>query len=157
MRSPKVRHLLLIVPAALLLAACGGGGENSAGSEENGGAVQTIQISEKDFSLNPSTVTLPKAGTYEFNVTNDGQTTHALEIEESGGGAEAESGDIEPGQSKTMRFTFSAAGSYEMYCPVDGHKDQGMKGSIMVGGSASGGGGTTTDQTTTDEDDDPGY
>jgi FtsP/CotA-like multicopper oxidase with cupredoxin domain len=99
-------------------------------------------------------VTVPKPGTYEFEVMNDGGTTHALEIEESGGGSEAETGDIEPGQSKTVQFTFSAGGDYEMYCPIDGHRQQGMEGSIMVGGAA--GGGTTTNpegETTTSEDD----
>jgi plastocyanin len=153
-----MRRLLILLTAALMLAGCGGGGANE--SEQGGGAVvQTIQISEKEFSLDPATVNLSKTGTYEFEVTIDGQVTHALNIEESGGGAEAESGDIGSGETKTVRFTFSAGGSYEMYCPVDGHKDQGMKGTIVVG-SAAGGGSTTTDedemgQTTTS--DRPGY
>ncbi len=148
-RSPDVRRLLALLPV-FLLAACGGGG--GGGSS----VIQSIQISEKEYSLNPSTITLPKPGTYEFDVTNDGQITHALDIEESGDGEEAESGDIDPGSHKTLRFTFSADGSYEMYCPIDGHKDQGMEGSIRVGGAA--GGGTTTNpegETTTNSG--PGY
>jgi uncharacterized cupredoxin-like copper-binding protein len=152
-----MRRLLILVPTALLLAACGGGG--STGSEQGGAVVQTIQISEQEFSLNPATVNLSKTGTYEFQVTNDGQITHALNVEESGGGAEAETGDIGPGEKKTLRFTFSGSGSYEMYCPIDGHKDQGMKGTIVVGNPA-GSGGTSTGEdemgnTTTDER--PGY
>jgi plastocyanin len=152
-----MRRLLILLTGALMLAGCGGGGTND--SEQGGAVVQTIQISEKEFSLNPATVNLSKTGTYEFDVTNDGQVTHALNIEESGGGAEAETGDIGSGETKTVRFTFSAGGSYEMYCPVDGHKDQGMKGTIVVG-SAAGSGSTTTGedemgQTTTS--DRPGY
>jgi uncharacterized cupredoxin-like copper-binding protein len=152
-----MRPFLILIPAALVLAGCGGGSSESRGSENGGGVVQTIRISEKEYSLNPSTVTLSKPGTYEFDVMNDGQITHALEIEEEGGGAEAESGDIEPGEMKTLRFTFSGAGSFEMYCPIDGHKDQGMKGTINVGGTAGGGGGTTTDEDETTTDDNPGY
>jgi plastocyanin len=152
-----MRRLLILLCAALMLAGCGGGGTN--GSEQGGAVVQTIQISEKEFSLNPATINLSKTGDYEFEVTNDGQITHALNIEESGGGAEAETGDIGPGETKTVRFTFSAGGSYEMYCPVDGHKDQGMKGTIVVGNAASGGATTTGEdemgQTTTS--DRPGY
>jgi PQQ system protein len=150
-----VRQLLALVPLGLLLAACGGS-SGSEGSAAGGAVIQTIRISEKEYSLNPSTVTLPKPGTYEFDVTNDGSITHAFNVEESGGGDEAEAGDIDPGSHKTVKFTFSAGGSYEMYCPIDGHKAQGMAGRIMVGGAA--GGGTTTspeDETTTNSG--PGY
>lgn len=150
-----MRQLLALVPLGLLLAACGGS-SGSEGSAAGGAVIQTIRISEKEYSLNPSTVTLPKPGTYEFDVTNDGSITHAFNVEESGGGDEAEAGDIEPGSHKTVKFTFSAGGSYEMYCPIDGHKTQGMAGTIMVGGAA--GGGTTTspeDETTTNSG--PGY
>jgi hypothetical protein len=44
--------------------------------------------------------------------------------------------------------TFTKNGSYEMYCPIDGHKAQGMKGTVTVG-SAGGTGGMTTQETTT--------
>lgn len=148
-------RLLALLPVALLLAACGGG-------SGDGSASQMIQISEREYSLNPSSIVVPKAGTYTFDVTNDGTVTHALTIEQSGGGgSEEETGDISPGSHKTVEFTLSADGSYEMYCPVDGHKQQGMKGTIRVGGSAAGGGTTTTDEddgggeTTTDSG--PGY
>jgi PQQ system protein len=150
-----VRRLLALIPLGLLLAACGGSGGGE-GSAAEGAVMQTIRISEKEYSLNPSTVTLPKPGTSEFDVTNDGSITHAFNVEESGGGDEAEAGDIEPGSHKTVKFTFSAGGSYEMYCPIDGHKTQGMAGTIMVGGAA--GSGTTTgpeDETTTNSG--PGY
>ena len=145
-------RLLILLPAALLLASCGGGGSTGSSASKGGAVVKTIQISEKEFPLTPSTVHLSKTGTYEFEATNNGTTTHALEIE--GNGVEEKSGDISPGSKMTLRVTFSKAGSYEMYCPIDGHKAQGMKGSITVGGAMSSGGGTTTSQTTTSA---PGY
>ena len=145
-------RLLILLPAALLLAACGGSSGGSGGS-----VLQTIQISEKEFSLNPSSITVPKAGTYAFEVTNDGTITHALTIEGKGDeGKEVESGDISPGSKKTVKYTFAAGTEYEMYCPIDGHKGQGMAGTITVGGAA--GGGTTTNpegETTTNTM--PGY
>ena len=149
-------RLLVLLPVAVLLAACGGSEDESA----SGDVVQKIQISENEFSLDPSMVTLEQAGTYEFEVTNDGQITHALEIEEEGGGAEAETGDIAAGETKTLRFTFSAEGSYEMYCPIGNHKDEGMRGTIVVGNAAGGGTTTDEDETTTGgttTDGGPGY
>jgi PQQ system protein len=129
-----MHRLLVLLPVALVLAACGGSEDESA----SGDVVQTIQISESEFSLNPSTVTLQQTGTYEFAVMNDGQITHALEIEEEGGGAEAKTGDIAAGETKTVRFTFSAEGTYEMYCPIGNHKAMGMKGTVVVAGGGSG-------------------
>jgi plastocyanin len=155
-----VRRLVVLLPVGLLLAACGGSSNESEGSSAGGAVVQTIQISEKEYSLNPTSVTVPKPGTYEFKVTNDGTTTHALEIEQSGGNGgdsdEAATGDISPGSTKTVKFTFSSGAQFEMYCPIDNHKAMGMEGDINVGGAA--GGGTTTNpegETTTSGR--PGY
>jgi plastocyanin len=149
-RSPTVRSLLALLSLLLLAAACGGSSNSGGGS-----VLQTIQVSEKEYSLNPGSITLPKPGTYAFEVTNDGQITHAFNVE-AGEGDEVEAGDIKPGSHKTVKFTFSAGGSYEMYCPIDGHKAMGMEGTIKVGAAA--GGGTTTNpegETTTNSG--PGY
>jgi uncharacterized cupredoxin-like copper-binding protein len=149
-----MRKLLILMPMALLLAACGGSSnESSEGSAAGGAVLQTIQISEKEYSLSPSRVTVAKPGTYAFKVTNNGSITHAFTIEASGGGDEneVESDHIDPGSSSSIKFTFEAGKKYEMYCPVDGHKAEGMEGSISVGGAVGGGmttnsgGGTTTD------------
>jgi uncharacterized cupredoxin-like copper-binding protein len=154
-----MNRLLALIPHSLLLAACGGsygGGGNSSSGGSGGKALQTIQVSEKEYSLNPSTITLPKPGTYAFEVTNHGKITHAFNVEQSGGGGETEAGDISPGSSKTVKFTFEAGKRYEMYCPIDGHKSMGMAGKIGVGGAA--GGVTTTSpdgETTTSSK--PGY
>jgi uncharacterized cupredoxin-like copper-binding protein len=141
-----VRLFVILLPALLLLAGCGGGYGGSSGSSTQGSVLKTIQISEKEYSLTPSTVTVSEAGTYAFKATNDGQTGHALEIE--GNGIEAKTGEIQPGSSATLQITLSKAGSYEMYCPIDGHKQEGMKGDVMVG-SAGGSGGMSTNEGTT--------
>jgi PQQ system protein len=146
-----MRRLILLFPIALL-AACGG---SSKEPSQGGEVLRTISISEKEFSLSPAGLTLGRAGTYEFEVTNDGQTTHALELD--GNGVEESTGDIEPGSSKILRVTLSDSGSYEMYCPIGGHKDQGMKGSVVVGNAAGGGEDTTTDDEKMDTGRPPGY
>jgi plastocyanin len=141
-----MRRLAVLLPAALVLAACGGGGSSTA---PGGTAGRTIQISEKEFSLSPSTVSIAKTGTYEFQVTNNGAVPHALEIE--GNGVEEKTANIAPGSAMTLRVTLSKTGSYDMYCPIDGHRAQGMKGSVTVGGGSGSGQGTTTTSTK------PGY
>src|SRR5690348_9445136 len=112
---------------AVLLAACGG--TSSAG----GGALRTIQVSVQEYCLHPVAGTVATPGTYAVKVTNQGSVTHAFTVEASGGGDEVESGSISPGSSKTVKVTLDASKRYEMYCPVPGHKQQGMAGTISVG------------------------
>jgi plastocyanin len=133
--------------AAVALAGCGGGEEES--EAPSGPSMKTIQISEIDFKLQPASVTIGAPGVYTFHAVNNGSTEHALEIE--GEGVETETENIAPGESADLKVELKK-GTFEMYCPVDGHKDMGMKGSIAVGGAAAG---TSTDEG--DTGDDSGY
>jgi uncharacterized cupredoxin-like copper-binding protein len=148
-----MRRIAVLLGACLALAGCGGGGGKSSQSNATGAPQQTVSVSEKEFSLTPSTAKVGSPGTVAFKVTNDGQIAHALEIE--GNGVEEKTETIQPGDSATLTVKLSKAGSYELYCPIDGHKDKGMKGEITVGGSAGSGGMTTTEGTTTNKG--PGY
>jgi uncharacterized cupredoxin-like copper-binding protein len=149
-----MRRIAVLLGACLALAGCGGGGGSNASENTSaaGTPQQTIKISEKEFSLDPNKVSVAKPETVSFKVTNDGQIAHALEIE--GNGVEEETETIQPGQTATLTVDLSKAGSYELYCPIDGHKGKGMEGDLTVGGSA-GGGMTTTEGTTTNKG--PGY
>jgi uncharacterized cupredoxin-like copper-binding protein len=39
---------------------------------------------------------------------------------------------VQPGQTATVSFTPTVAGTYEYYCDVPGHKDAAMKGTLTV-------------------------
>jgi uncharacterized cupredoxin-like copper-binding protein len=152
-----MQRLAIFVPVLLVLAGCGGGyggSNNSSQGSTSGSVVKTIQISEKEYALTPSAVTVSKTGTYAFKVTNNGSTTHALEVE--GMGVETKSSHIQPGSSATIQVTLSKNGTYQMYCPIDGHKQEGMKGDVTVGNGSSGGM-TTNEDTTTDRGGGYGY
>jgi plastocyanin len=134
------RYTLAALVAVVLVAAaagCGGGSDES--SEPAGGTTatptQTITIDESEYKLDPATVNLDKAGTYEFEAVNNGTIDHALEIE--GGDLEEETDTIAPGQSATLTVTLADDTTYELYCPIGSHADQGMKGSIVVGTGGS--------------------
>src|SRR5215212_213425 len=109
--------------------------------QEKQEVIKTVAIKETDFKLSPSTLTLSKPGTYAFKVEDDGSSQHSLEIEGEGvksEGGEDEGGEVEleqdlsPGQSGVLMVSFQKSGTYEMYCPVDGHKQFGMKGKVVV-------------------------
>ena len=125
------------------IAGCGGGAGNpSAGSQGSNAAtgpvIKTIEIKETEYKLTPDKINLNKAGTYVFKAENTGNTTHALEIE--GKGLEEETHDLDAGQSAELKVSLKT-GKYEIYCPVDGHREQGMEGTVTVKGGSGGGSG----------------
>ena len=140
--------------AVLVLAACGSGSSES-GTTGQAAAGQAIAIGETEYKLDPSSVQVDQAGTVTFSVTNNGTIDHALEVD--GQGVEEETETIKPGESAELTVDLSKDGSYEIYCPVDGHRDSGMEGSLTVGAAMGGGStGTTEDEGSTTSDDD-GY
>ena len=154
----RLPSLGAVVVVAALAGGCGGSSNKSAAtsastttgsapSSSGGSVIKTVAVRETEYKLTPNTISLSKPGTYVFKGVNDGTTTHALEVE--GNGVEQESSDISAGSSGTLKVTLPKKGTYEIYCPIDGHKGLGMKGTITVGGSGATGGGTSTGETET--------
>jgi uncharacterized cupredoxin-like copper-binding protein len=100
----------------------GGGG--------GGGAGESVPVSLKDFSIDPPNPTV-SAGTVTFDISNDGETTHNLEVEGPDEEAELEQ-DLAPGETGTLDVDLSEPGTYEWYCPVGNHRDLGMAGEVTV-------------------------
>lgn len=129
---------LVLVALAVGLAACGGGG--GGGETEGAGATAgtatvaagtataaagngtRVTVTETEFELALSQTSFTP-GTYTFVVENTGSIDHALEVE--GQGLEEETETIAPGSSAELTVTLEA-GTYELYCPVGNHRDQGM-------------------------------
>jgi uncharacterized cupredoxin-like copper-binding protein len=132
---------------ALALLAASGCGEKrettTGGASTMGSAPAAVTISETEFKLDPGSPEVEDAGKVTIEVKNDGSTDHALEIEGLPGG-EMKTPTLAPGKSATLTADLKE-GSYEIYCPIDGHKGKGMKGQIVVGSGSSSGGGTSTD------------
>jgi uncharacterized cupredoxin-like copper-binding protein len=117
----------------------GASSKSPSSKRASGGVLKTVVIKETEFELSPSTVTLSKPGTYAFKAENKGSAEHNLEID--GRGVESEGGkagearleqNLSPGESGVLTVTFQKAGTYEMYCPIIGHRLAGMKGSVVV-------------------------
>jgi uncharacterized cupredoxin-like copper-binding protein len=114
-----------VAPTATPEAEATGEAGEAGGEEAEGNAVQV--------SLTEYTIDMPTeigAGTVSFEVSNDGNTAHNFEIEGQGVEEEFES-NLQPGETKTLQVELQP-GTYEVYCPVDGHRDLGMELELTV-------------------------
>jgi uncharacterized cupredoxin-like copper-binding protein len=145
----KIVTTLLLVLGLFALGGCGSKAEENAAPA----AGEAVAISETEFKLDPSTVKVDQAGSYTFKVTNNGKLDHAFEVEGPGGEQKTET--IKPGQLAELKIDLED-GAYEIYCPIDGHRQSGMEGTLTVG---SGGAATATteDEDTTTSDGGYGY
>ena len=142
----RITWLLALMLAAGVLAAAGCGGDDNGGGSSSGG---TGTSSDSDSGSGSSsgggetlTVTADpggkiawdktslsaKAGKVTLKLVNDSQIPHAIEVE--GNGVEEETKTIT--QSTADVTVDLKPGKYEFYCPVDGHEQQGMKGTLTV-------------------------
>jgi len=89
---------------------------------------ETVAVSLMEFAIDmPSE--LP-AGPTTFEITNDGTIEHNFEVE--GQGIEEELPEnLAPGATGTLTVDL-APGTYEVYCPVGNHEDEGMRVELMV-------------------------
>ena len=128
--------LALLVPCAgLLLAACGGGDGNDANTTTAPAAVTrpaaaSFDVTETDFKLDPANPKLVRGGLVRFTVRNAGKVEHSLAVEGPNGEVQLARA-LAPGQRGTLEATLSR-GTYEWYCPIGNHRDEGMEGEITV-------------------------
>jgi uncharacterized cupredoxin-like copper-binding protein len=128
---------ILAVAASIGIAACGGdddddeSAETTATTEETTAAGgETVKVSATDFKFDPSDPTVAP-GEVTFDVTNDGETLHNLEVEGPSGEAELPE-DLQPGDSGSFAVDLSESGTYKFYCPVGNHEELGMVGEVTV-------------------------
>jgi len=128
------------VMAVAALAGCGGHGSKSGAG---GSQATRVTATETEFKIQLSQQSF-NPGTYTFVAVNNGTLAHSLEINGPGVSNRRIGGTIGPNQAKSLTVALQK-GAYDVFCPVPGHKQQGMDLKINVGGATGGsGGGTTT-------------
>jgi uncharacterized cupredoxin-like copper-binding protein len=81
-----------------------------------------VDVSEVEFKIRFPKMSLP-AGSYTFDVSNDGKIVHDLVVK--GGGVDDATPHIDPGQSSSLKVDLKP-GTYDVYCSIPGHKAAGM-------------------------------
>ena len=150
MRKPTLILAAILASLALVAAGCGGDDNDSSSSDSSGAQGNGGSTSEPSSggggggAASKLTVTADPGGALKFDksslsakagkvtvtMDNPSSTPHALNIE--GNGIE-EKGTKTLTQGKASVTVNLKAGKYEFYCPVDGHRQAGMEGTLTVG------------------------
>jgi plastocyanin len=128
-----------VAVAAFTVAGCGNDDdeaaeETTAETEEAAGQPVHVDVVETDFEIDPKDATVDEGGTIDFDIRNDGETTHQLTIEPQEGGIPRTSDRIPPGHGDTFPVVSLDPGKYIWYCPIGNHRQMGMEGTLTVGG-----------------------
>ena len=97
-------------------------------TETPAGEANTVQVELVSFAINMSN-SIP-AGPTTFEVTNTADIQHSFEIEGQGIEEGLES-NLQTGETGTLEVDLEP-GTYHVYCPVDGHAEQGMELQLTV-------------------------
>jgi uncharacterized cupredoxin-like copper-binding protein len=137
---------ILAAVLALVLAGCGGGSNKNAQSNPSGGATPASTPASSsggggggggglalaapaDGSLKfDKTALTAKAGSVTINFDNPSSTPHGIGVKGNGVGKASQTVT----NGKTSVTVDLKPGTYEFYCPVPGHEQAGMKGTLTV-------------------------
>jgi plastocyanin len=87
-----------------------------------------LRASKTKLAFNHKTLTA-KHGKVTLVMANPSGLPHAIAVE--GHGIDKKGKTVKKGGTSTVAVTLKK-GTYEFYCPVDGHKAAGMKGKLIV-------------------------
>lgn len=110
---------------ALVLGACAAPAGQT-GAAPAGGAKE-IKVTASEFKFSPSAVDVPAGVPIKLELKNIGTVEHDFVVD-------ALKVKVQAGAAKTVSQTIGplAAGTYDVYCAVPGHKEAGMIGKVVV-------------------------
>jgi plastocyanin len=101
-------------------------------------AQSTATVVMQEFSFNPGRMVV-SAGRDTFTLENSGRFPHNVHIEGNGVSLDLKPDGPVPGGESFSGAVNLPAGTYDIWCPVSNHREQGMTGTLTVAGTAAGG------------------
>ena len=131
MRRSSTALAVVLAAGALAIGACGDDDEDEDGgaAPQTAGQTLTLAADPGGASKFDKDTLDADAGTVTITLANPSEVPHAIEVE--GNGVEEVGETVTKGGSSTVTVDLEA-GTYEYYCPVGNHKQEGMEGKLTV-------------------------
>ncbi|MBI4494672.1 MAG: nitrite reductase, copper-containing [Chloroflexi bacterium] len=134
-RVPRTRLALpgaALALVVLLAAACAPPLPGQARKSADGASPSEVRMQATEWKYSPLTVQLPVGHPVTLVLENKGTVEHDLHMDAIGVRLVAR-----PGQTAQQTRTFDKPGTYTYECTLPGHKEAGMKGTVVVGEGAA--------------------
>ena len=114
-------------------------------------AVTEMTVDATDFAYSPESITVPAGQPVTLRLNNSGAVEHDfvidkisvsdVEASETGPAMHHQMGEMpdydlhfyaKAGESAVLKFTPLEPGTYEIYCTIEGHREAGMRGTLIV-------------------------
>lgn len=137
-----LKRILSILFSLVLLTAC---------ASEAASPATDITVEMSDFAYSPSSITVPAGEPVTLTLRNIGNIEHDFVVEkidattkvvqDSGSDAHHAHGEEQnydlhvsanAGDTSAIELTVTEPGSYQVFCSVEGHKEAGMIGELVV-------------------------
>jgi len=137
-----LKKILLSIVSLIVLAAC---------SAQQAKPATDVTVEMTDFAYSPSSVTVPAGQPVTLTVENTGNIEHDFVVEkidvatnaiqDSGSDMHHAHGEEQnydlhisagAGETSVFQLTVSEPGTYQVFCSVEGHKEAGMVGELIV-------------------------
>jgi len=140
----------MLLGAASLLLACSGDDDSEDSASMDGNPAGTLHLVMQDIAYDTTALTARKGESVRIDLENRGQITHDFTVQRmpvedvrmTGGSTMSEhmQGGMDydlhlalgQGKKGQLEFQPTAAGQYEYFCTVPGHREAGMKGTLTV-------------------------
>lgn len=116
----SVRLLAAVALSAVLVTACGGAASPVP-------TPQTVAITATEFKFDPSAISVSAGSAVTISLTNNGTIEHDFTIDALSTKVLVKAGETGEAELKGL-----AAGTYDFYCSIPGHKEAGMVGTLEV-------------------------
>jgi plastocyanin len=105
-------------------------------------AQQAIVERTTEFAFSNPNLTVTAGQPVRITITNAGMFPHTIAFADEAGATITAQPDpnVAAGTSGVVAVSFTRAGTFDFWCPVDGHRDRGMVGKITVAGAQAAGG-----------------
>jgi uncharacterized cupredoxin-like copper-binding protein len=137
-----LKRILWIAFSLILMTAC---------ASRPSGPATDITVEMTDFAYSPASITVPSGEPVTLTLKNIGNIEHDFVVEkidattqvidDSGSAAHHVHGEEQnydlhvsanAGDTSVLKLTASESGTYQIFCSVEGHKEAGMIGELVV-------------------------
>ena len=112
-------------------ATTGGAADSSPAPADSGSAsagATELTVDAHEMTFDPTELSVPAGQEITLTVTNSGALPHEFKIDALG----IDSGEVPAGGSVTVTIPALEAGSYQYHCPLPGHTEAGMVGTLTA-------------------------